>query len=64
MTAPAGIVSLTGDTKAVWGLLTSSWLNLLLLSVPLGYAAHFLNWSPIARFSLVRFTPRYRTTFN
>ena len=42
-----------GDVTAIWGLLTSSYLNVLLLSVPLGYLAHALKWAPLLRFSLV-----------
>ncbi len=41
------------DLTAVWGLLTSSYLNLLLLSVPLGYMAQALGWAPLLRFGLV-----------
>lgn len=49
----AGVIAVKGDVTAIWGLLTSSYLNVLLLSVPLGYLAHALNWAPLLRFSLV-----------
>ena len=48
-----GVISVKSDVTAIWGLLTSSYLNMLLLSVPLGYTAHALNWAPLLRFSLV-----------
>ena len=41
------------DLKAVAGLLTSSYLNLLLVAVPLGFASHFLGWPAWLRFTLV-----------
>ena len=44
-----------GDVTAILGLLTSSYLNLLLLSVPLGYLAQALQWAPLLRFGLVIF---------
>ena len=49
----AGVIAVKGDVTAIWGLLTSSYLNVLLLSVPLGYLAHALSWAPLLRFSLV-----------
>ena len=48
-----GVIAVKGDVTAIWGLLTSSYLNVLLLSVPLGYLAHALSWAPLLRFSLV-----------
>jgi hypothetical protein len=42
------------DIKAVWGLLTSSWLNVALVLVPLGYASSKLGWNATAIFTLVR----------
>ena len=48
-----GVISVKSDLSAVWGLLTSSYLNLLLLSVPLGYMAQALRWAPLLRFGLV-----------
>ena len=53
----AGVISVKGDLTAIWGLLTSSYLNVLLLSVPLGYLAHAMNWAPLLRFSLVTSAP-------
>lgn len=41
------------DAKALWGLLTSSWLNLLLLVVPIGWAVHFAHLNSILVFCLV-----------
>ena len=42
------------DLQALWGLLVSSWLNVLLVLVPLGYLSHMLEWNAVAIFSLVR----------
>src|SRR5438105_4896073 len=33
-------------------ILTNSWLNVLLIFIPLGYAAHILNWSNTSVFTL------------
>jgi hypothetical protein len=38
---------------AVLKLFISSYLNILLLAVPLGWAAHFANWGAIPVFVLV-----------
>lgn len=46
---PAGQPNLI---SSIWWLVTSSWLNVLLLFVPLGFAAEFLQWPAIWRFSL------------
>ena len=34
-------------------LFTSSWMNIFLLAVPLGWLAYFLHWNAIAVFVLV-----------
>lgn len=39
---------------ALLRLITSSYMSLLLITVPLGWAAYFANWGPIAVFVLVR----------
>jgi hypothetical protein len=45
------------DLRAILGLLMGSWLNLLLVLVPLGWLSHKLDWSPTATFVLVRSHP-------
>ena len=52
--AGAGVVDVAADARAIWGLLMSSYMNLLLVAVPLGFAAQLLGWSAGLRFSLVR----------
>jgi Ca2+:H+ antiporter len=47
-----GVVSPMKDARAIWGLLMSSYMNVLLLAAPLGFAAHFLGWSALWRFGL------------
>ena len=42
------------DAKAIWGLLTGSWLNVMLVLAPLGYIAHHQQWSATLVFCLVR----------
>lgn len=37
---------------SLWWLLTSSWLNVLLVFVPLGFLAEHLHWGAAAIFSL------------
>lgn len=41
------------DAKALWGLLTGSWLNLLLLVVPVGWIVHFCHLNSVLVFVLV-----------
>ena len=48
----AGWFSFKTDATAIYGLIMSSWLNILLVTAPLGIVAHFLHWSPIAVFLL------------
>jgi hypothetical protein len=43
---------------AVKEMLLSSSLNLLMLCVPLGIAAHMCSWGPTAVFTLVRVSPQ------
>lgn len=45
------------DAKAIWGLLTGSWLNLMLVLVPLGYISAKYEWGATWTFSLVRSVP-------
>jgi hypothetical protein len=52
-TACAGTIDVAADAKAIWGLLMSSYMNLLLVAVPLGFAAQLLGWSAGLRFGLV-----------
>ena len=42
---PAGWISPRSDARAVARLFTSSWMNLFLLAVPLGWLAYFLHWN-------------------
>jgi hypothetical protein len=49
----AGVIDVSADARAIWGLLMSSYMNLLLVAVPLGFAAQLLGWSAGLRFSLV-----------
>jgi len=49
----AGYFAPVADFKAISNLILSSWLNVLLLSVPFGFLAHFLNWPASLRFGLV-----------
>lgn len=41
------------DAVAVWRLFTSSYINILLISVPLGFLAKQVNWGAAAIFGLV-----------
>lgn len=43
-----------GDVQALWGLVTSSYINVLLLTAPLGIMSARLGWPPVATFFLVR----------
>ena len=49
---PAGWFTFGTDVKAIYGLIMSSWMNMLLVMAPLGVMAHYLNWGPIAVFVL------------
>ena len=51
--ACAGVIDVAADARAIWGLLMSSYMNLLLVAVPLGFAAQLLGWSAGLRFGLV-----------
>ena len=42
------------DLRAAWQLLVGSWGNVLLVCLPLGYAAHAAHWNAVATFVLVR----------
>ena len=50
----AGWIPGRNDAKALLGLLTSSWLNLMLLVVPVGWICHFCHVNSIVVFVLVR----------
>ena len=41
-----------GDAKAFKGLVLDSWLNILILATPIGWAAHFGHWNAYAIFIL------------
>jgi Ca2+:H+ antiporter len=56
-----GFFSPAKDAKAISGLIFSSYLNVLLLVVPFGFLAHFLNWPAGLRFSLVGTLPSLHT---
>lgn len=47
--APPGSPNLV---SSIYWLLTSSWINVLMVFVPLGFTAEFLHWPAIWRFSL------------
>ncbi|KAL0042662.1 hypothetical protein WJX79_007210 [Trebouxia sp. C0005] len=47
-----GWFSFKTDASAIYSLVMSSWLNILLVTAPLGILAHFLHWSPVAVFLL------------
>ena len=49
----AGWIPGRNDAKALLGLLTSSWLNLMLLVVPVGWICHFCHVNSIVVFVLV-----------
>ena len=56
-TAPwvhAGLFSPKTDLKAYYLLVVGSWMNLLLLAVPLGWIAYFLHWGSVPIFLLVQ----------
>jgi hypothetical protein len=50
------------DIHASLHLLTSSWLNLLLLSVPFAFASEYMHWSATTVFLLVRAQWRRRSS--
>lgn len=52
--AYAGWVPGKTDAKALWGLLIGSWLNLLLIVVPIGWVVHFCHLNSVLVFVLVR----------
>ena len=49
----AGLISPMTDLRAYYQLVIGSWMNLLLLAVPLGWIAYFLHWGSMAIFLLV-----------
>ena len=51
--ACAGFFSPLTDAKAITGLVLGSYMNVLLVTVPLGWAAAIFHWGPIANFLLV-----------
>lgn len=55
---PAGMWAPGTDAKAVWHMLTSSFLNLMLIALPLGIWAGATEASPTLVFSAVRRPPR------
>lgn len=48
----AGWWSFKTDCQAVLGLLLSSWLNVLIITAPLGMASQLLKWGPVPTFVL------------
>ena len=52
MLAYTGWWSFKTDVKAIGGLIFSSWLNLLLITAPLGIMSQFLHWGPTPTFIL------------
>ncbi|KAK9852807.1 hypothetical protein WJX84_009290 [Apatococcus fuscideae] len=47
-----GIISPMTDFRAYYQLVIGSWMNVLLLAVPLGWVAYFLHWGSMAVFLL------------
>ena len=47
-----GWFAFKSDAKAIYGLIMSSWMNILLVMAPLGILSHYLHWGPIAVFLL------------
>ena len=54
-TSAAGWWSPHTDGPALYGLLTSSWLNWLLIVIPIGWIVHFVKINAIAVFVLVSY---------
>ena len=52
MRCHAGWFSFKTDAVAIYGLIMSSFMNVLLVTAPLGITAHYLNWGPVAVFVL------------
>ena len=50
----SGWIAPRQDLKTAWEMLISSWLNVLLLLLPLGFASGLLGWPASATFILVR----------
>lgn len=48
----AGWFAFKSDASAIYGLIMSSWMNVLLVMAPLGVLAHYLHWGPVAVFLL------------
>lgn len=55
----AGMFSPWSDATAVWSMLTASWLDLLLLSVPLGLVSGHLGCNPTLVFISVSCCPAH-----
>ncbi len=49
----AGLISPKTDAAALLRLVTSSWMSLFLIFVPLGLCAKIFHWGPVAIFVLV-----------
>ena len=47
------------DFIAIHGIITGSWVNVLLLFVPLGIMSGLLDWGPVQTFTLVRWHTRH-----
>ena len=62
MYAVTGWIPGKTDAKALFGLLTSSWLNLMLLVVPVGWICHFCHVNSIVVFVLVSLLPCWPVT--
>ncbi len=50
----AGLLPELTDARTLLHLFTSNLLNVLLLAIPFGWAAHFAKWPALAVFILVR----------
>ncbi len=50
----AGLLPELSDARTLLHLFTSNLLNVLLLAIPFGWAAHFAKWPAVAVFVLVR----------
>ena len=56
ITCAAGMFAPLSDLRAISGLIFSSWMNVFLVSIPLGFCAYFLNWGAVPIFVLVSHT--------
>lgn len=58
-----GLLPARSDARHLLHLFTSNLLNVLLLAIPFGWAAHFVKWPAVAIFVLVSQHQNTRTPF-